>query len=456
MALHLQLKPKTLTLTPIRPLSSSIPPSPPPPPPDDSNGDGQPKPPSPPSFSAIFSDIKQSLKTPPSPLRRIPTEPSPPYPPFPPSPNPPVSSIDDIRRKLAELRLKSPNSNPSPNPNPNPNPNHTMSFQELFNKSDAANKTGPNPSGKPDGGGGSLSYESIRESLRQFRSSPRENTGTRSSFHNSLNLKSLQESLWSPSISAARLPESIFGRELREKNKGDAPVEEAAAAEGETKALKTEFVKMYTPEELGEKLRRLRPAAAGKAGKNWFSLKELNGRLAKLRKQEEGEIQDRIGGVLFVDLKETLEKLKEADANKNVNMRRLSILTNLGTNATPPFMLKPPQEQLVENYFHPDHLSSAEKMKMELQKVRDEFKMSESDCGSSRVQIAQLTTKIKHLSSVLHKKDKHSRKGLHEMVQRRKKLLKYLRRTDWDSYCLVLSKLGLRDVPEYKAPNYKA
>jgi len=51
--------------------------------------------------------------------------------------------------------------------------------------------------------------------------------------------------------------------------------------------------------------------------------------------------------------------------------------------------------------------------------------------------------------------DKHSKKGLKEMVQRRKKLLKYLRRTDWDSYCLVLSKLGLRDVPEYKAPDYK-
>jgi hypothetical protein len=31
-----------------------------------------------------------------------------------------------------------------------------------------------------------------------------------------------------------------------------------------------------------------------------------------------------------------------------------------------------------------------------------------------------------------------------------------LRRTDWDSYCLVLSKLGLRDVPEYKAPDYKS
>jgi len=52
--------------------------------------------------------------------------------------------------------------------------------------------------------------------------------------------------------------------------------------------------------------------------------------------------------------------------------------------------------------------------------------------------------------------DKHSRKGLQEMVQRRKKYLKYLRRTDWDSYCLVLKSLGLRDVPKYKAPDYKS
>lgn len=51
---------------------------------------------------------------------------------------------------------------------------------------------------------------------------------------------------------------------------------------------------------------------------------------------------------------------------------------------------------------------------------------------------------------VFKMQDKHSRKGLQAMVQRRKKLLKYLRRTDWDSYCLVLSKLGLRDNPNYK------
>lgn len=37
-------------------------------------------------------------------------------------------------------------------------------------------------------------------------------------------------------------------------------------------------------------------------------------------------------------------------------------------------------------YFHPDNMSSAEKIKIELTKVREEFKMSESDCGSARVQ----------------------------------------------------------------------
>lgn len=37
-------------------------------------------------------------------------------------------------------------------------------------------------------------------------------------------------------------------------------------------------------------------------------------------------------------------------------------------------------------YFHPDHMSSGEKLKLKLTNVRDEFKMSENDCGSTRVQ----------------------------------------------------------------------
>ncbi|KAL7162192.1 hypothetical protein ACSBR2_042633 [Camellia fascicularis] len=65
-------------------------------------------------------------------------------------------------------------------------------------------------------------------------------------------------------------------------------------------------------------------------------------------------------------------------------VQRLDISGQFG--GTPNFMLAPPKEQLVEKYFHPDNISSLEKPKHELQKVRDEFKMSESDYGSARVQ----------------------------------------------------------------------
>ncbi|XP_072953647.1 uncharacterized protein [Typha angustifolia] len=446
MALHLKLKPHPLsTSSPFLSLprfsssSSSSPTSSSPPPQDPNSGaDNEPSPPPPPppppSFSSYFSDIKERLKSPPPPPRRIPTNPSPPpsFSSSSPSQASSPTSLDEIRKHLASFRRSSPSPSSSV---------PTISFQDLLKNNVLTNP----PNATPGGGAGSgeehrLSFDSIRESLRQFRPSPNEHSPPRAA---PFSLKSLQESLRSRVAESDSLPESIFGKE--KKDDGD----------GAGKAMRTEFVKMYSYEELGEKLRRLRPEDAGTGGKDWFSLEELNERLVKLRELEEKETESKLGGVSFRDLRESLVRLKEADASKKANMQRLSILANIGGQATPTFLLKPPQEQLLERYFHPDHMSSAEKMKLELQRVRDEFKMSESDCGSARVQVAQLTTKIKHLSTALHKKDKHSRKGLQEMVQRRKKLLKYLRRTDWDSYCLVLSKLGLRDVPEYKAPDYK-
>lgn len=248
-------------------------------------------------------------------------------------------------------------------------------------------------------------------------------------------------------ISVDRLKESLKLR-AQQDNNNKLPV----LLEGETwntkvesDAMKTEFVKNYTPTELGNKLRRLRPQVKGK---NWFSLTELNERLRKMREMEDKEINSK--GGFFKDIREGLVKLHISDSDKvkKNTLLRSNVLGELGK--TDDFMLLPPKEQLVEKYFHPDNMSSSEKLKIELKRVRDEFKISESDCGSARVQVAQLTTKIKHLSATLHKKDKHSRKGLQGMVQQRKKLLKYLRRTDWDSYCLVLSRLGLRDNPDYK------
>ena len=68
------------------------------------------------------------------------------------------------------------------------------------------------------------------------------------------------------------------------------------------------------------------------------------------------------------------------------------------------------------------------------------------DTGSSEVQISQLTDKIQNLSEHIKKfkKDKHSSVGLIKAVNKRKKLLDYLKKNKLDSYKNVLSKLNLR------------
>lgn len=68
------------------------------------------------------------------------------------------------------------------------------------------------------------------------------------------------------------------------------------------------------------------------------------------------------------------------------------------------------------------------------------------DSGSSEVQIALLTQRIEDLSGhfKLHKKDHHSRRGLLEMVSRRRRLLTYLRRTGPARYQELIKRLGLR------------
>ncbi len=75
-----------------------------------------------------------------------------------------------------------------------------------------------------------------------------------------------------------------------------------------------------------------------------------------------------------------------------------------------------------------------------------ELQIHEKDTGSSEVQIAQLTGKIENLSKHIkqYKKDKHSSVGLLRAVNRRKKLLDYLKRNKIESYKEVLTKLNLR------------
>ncbi|MDE3117611.1 MAG: 30S ribosomal protein S15, partial [Nitrospirota bacterium] len=66
--------------------------------------------------------------------------------------------------------------------------------------------------------------------------------------------------------------------------------------------------------------------------------------------------------------------------------------------------------------------------------------------GSPEVQIAVLTNRITYLTEhfKLHKKDHHSRRGLLELVGRRRRLLDYLRGVDDGRYRAVLERLGIR------------
>ncbi len=71
---------------------------------------------------------------------------------------------------------------------------------------------------------------------------------------------------------------------------------------------------------------------------------------------------------------------------------------------------------------------------------------SKTDVGSPEVQVAVLTARITELTEHLkvNKKDHATRRGLMQMVGRRKKLLKYIAATDAASYLALIKKLGLR------------
>ena len=81
-----------------------------------------------------------------------------------------------------------------------------------------------------------------------------------------------------------------------------------------------------------------------------------------------------------------------------------------------------------------------------MEKKMKDIARHDKDTGSSEVQISQLTAKIENLSehNKKFKKDKHSSVGLLKAVNKRKKLLDYLKKNKVDSYKNVLSKLKLR------------
>jgi len=84
---------------------------------------------------------------------------------------------------------------------------------------------------------------------------------------------------------------------------------------------------------------------------------------------------------------------------------------------------------------------------VEKAKTVKEYQRAESDTGSPEVQVSLMTGRIKYLTEhfKMHKKDFHSRVGLQALVNRRRKLLKYLKQSSQERYVDLIKKLGLRD-----------
>ena len=80
------------------------------------------------------------------------------------------------------------------------------------------------------------------------------------------------------------------------------------------------------------------------------------------------------------------------------------------------------------------------------QELVERFGRSDGDTGSTEVQVALLTERINELTEHLrgHSKDHHSRRGLLMLVGQRRRLLRYLERSDLDRYRQVVADLGLR------------
>ena len=85
-------------------------------------------------------------------------------------------------------------------------------------------------------------------------------------------------------------------------------------------------------------------------------------------------------------------------------------------------------------------------LKTDKEAVVKKYRTSDLDTGSCEVQVALLTTRIQSLAGHFkeHKKDVHGQRGLVKMVNRRRKLLSYLKTTNNERYVKLIHDLGLR------------
>ena len=79
--------------------------------------------------------------------------------------------------------------------------------------------------------------------------------------------------------------------------------------------------------------------------------------------------------------------------------------------------------------------------------IISQFKQSENDTGSPEVQVSLMTNRINELTKHFkeNKKDFHSRRGMQRLVNRRRKLLQYLKKNNLERYKTLIQRLNLRD-----------
>ena len=84
--------------------------------------------------------------------------------------------------------------------------------------------------------------------------------------------------------------------------------------------------------------------------------------------------------------------------------------------------------------------------KEDKEKIIKKFGTSTDDTGATEVQVAILSHRISELTEhvKIHKKDKHTRRGLVQLVSQRKKMLKYLSKTNAKSYVTLIKELSIR------------
>jgi small subunit ribosomal protein S15 len=78
--------------------------------------------------------------------------------------------------------------------------------------------------------------------------------------------------------------------------------------------------------------------------------------------------------------------------------------------------------------------------------VIEQFRLHQTDTGSPEVQVALLSQRIDHLTGhfKIHLKDHHSRRGLLKLVGQRRRLLDYLKKSDFERYQSLIHRLGIR------------